>query len=143
MSNTDWRADLKKLSELSKSCTDLAEPWAFFHDHLLENEAFMIQGFPKTNEKLTATLAAIGGKFLNRPTTPQIIKMTYVRDGRFWHGFCTLEGRPSLFFYFEQPDIGLISLAESFVSPKFDFFRFQLVELPPEAAYGFSTRGQA
>jgi len=112
-----------------ETATDLEEPWALFRDRLASSSSFMAKGVPKKSSALLEMIATTFGKALGVSAAPVGMKSIYVKQDRLWHGMCSLGGRPTVYFYFEDLELGLAGVMSSLTGGRVELIRFRRVVL--------------
>ena len=134
---------IETLRQSVKSASDLEEPWNLFHDELAMSAEFMTMGAPKASGVLLDVIAKAASNVLGEPGTAVRVASIHLKKQRMWHGCCSLAGRPIVWFYFEDLEIGLAGILSSLTGGKVDLIRFTCVKLRGPAWRGGRARAKA
>ena len=104
---------LQKLKEMIVSAESFSDPWEYFFDHFGEKPEFMTMGAPAEHPVLEAVVEKLAqeihkGDSRVTPTKPMLVKL---EDQKFIHGSFFVQGRMGVLIFFEDIDMGLMSLS--------------------------------
>jgi len=126
--NTVLNSKISQLRELLVSAKDLAQVSDYFHDVLVLDDAFMAAGELSSQPRLLIALQAVlervvpGGKL----GVPMLVRL---REQTLCHGYSTWGRGHTVFFYFEQLDLGFCSYSPSLSSEQVIYLRFNLTNV--------------
>lgn len=134
---------IEALRQSVKTATDLSVPWELFHDRLASSSEFMAMGAPSKSTTVLKMLATTASKALGASLTAVGMTSLHLKKQRLWHGFCTLGGRPTVYFYFDDLEIGLAGVMDSLTGGRVELIRFTCVALDRPAWRSAGARAKA
>ncbi len=99
----------------------------FFFDHLGENDFFMKRCKRAKNPQLTATITAAAKQVFQREVTITGMMLLKYPKFSFYHGSCFIEKKVAGMFFFEDINMGMLSVVRNY--PETSFVRFSLIPL--------------
>ena len=134
---------IEALRQSVKTASDLSVPWDLFHDRLASSSEFMALGAPSKSTTVLKMLATTASKALGASLTAVGMTSLHLKKERLWHGFCTLGGRPTVYFYFDDLEIGLAGVMDSLTGGRVELIRFTCVRLDQPGWRGAGARAKA
>ncbi len=129
----EFDKEIKKLKEVMMSADELIEIFRFFFDHLGENSDFMEMGNLTEHPGLNRILKAIGKRLLNDDIRITDLLLREIPKHGFIHGKCFINDKMTSVLYFEDIDMGIISIILSFSNPPDNrLLRFSGVSMPDD-----------
>lgn len=130
----DRIATLKTMVQTAKR---FSEPWDYFHGELVAHPLFHTLGEHARNETLEHTVAEVCQAVLRtHGVEPRWQGSIRASVHGFWHGLFDAGGRPAIFVYFEEENVGLVQIP--LLNERDDqlLVRFTCVPLPPGSTFG-------
>jgi hypothetical protein len=118
---------LEQLRELLQSEEEFGKIFAFFFDHLGEDETFIQAGVAATSdfqEELLPILESILKRMVKQEVMIAQLLLTEVQTHRFYHGPCLSDAGFGCVLYFDDLKMGLLSLSPSMGSGMVHYARF-------------------
>jgi hypothetical protein len=127
--------NLGKLEILKKrmaEATDFTEPFTYFLDHFGDKDEFLEIGKRVSHPKLEQMLNVAAALLLRTPK-PRVENCLFIRIPKRWfiHGGCRVNGRVANFIYFEDIQLGLLSVLPETPDGMTLLERFSARDLPP------------
>lgn len=122
---------------------DFSVPWNYFHDQVVAEPSFRLLGVPAPNERIAGALEAAASHALREPAKVRELSLIHVPDESFWHGYVEFNGPVGIFFYFDEPAVGLLGLSQSFDKPDIFLVRVSVAKTAGEGVLFPGRRGQA
>lgn len=122
----EWQR-LEQLRNLLQNEEEFGKVFAFFFDHLGENEKFIQQGAqagPEFHEELLPILENILKRMVNRDVMIAKLLLTEVQAHHFYHGPCLSDAGFGCVLYFDDLKMGLVSLSPGMGSGMVHYARF-------------------
>ncbi|MCS6859692.1 MAG: hypothetical protein NZT92_05160 [Abditibacteriales bacterium] len=127
MSNVELLETLKKKLVTADDFMDVLR---YFFDHFGENPDFIALGKPTRSETLEAVLQYTGSRMLGKPVKVHNLLLIRLPEHGFIHGGFTADGKMGNVFYFEDIQMGLMSVVTSVVSGETKMARITLQAVP-------------
>lgn len=123
-----YRASLARLAEHLRTTTDFSSAFDLFDRRFGSDRRFIAASVPTTSELLERSLEHLAHKIVGRDATWRWMTplLRYV-PGRILHGAALVGGRITVVFYFEEHDLGLVTIC----GDETHFARFSKLSLPP------------
>ncbi len=104
---------LEKLKDLIVSAESFGDPWDYFFDHFGDKPDFMSLGKPAEHPILQAVVEKLAREIHKGASTVTVTKPMLVRieTHQFIHGSFFVQGRMGVLIFFEDIDMGLMSLS--------------------------------
>jgi hypothetical protein len=106
----DFAHHLDTLRERMLHPTDYELAVNYFLEEFAGDVKFIEQSEPDEAPHLIAVLTHVTGKALGQPARFDEARVFLLREHRFYHGNCAVQGRVVLFFYFQDADAGILAL---------------------------------
>jgi hypothetical protein len=103
---------------------NLAEVWEYFMDNFGESEEFMQLGERAGSPVLEAILSEIAKQLFAKPVSLNNLMLVRLEEQSFVHGGCTLGNKMGSLFYFEDIQVGLLTVLWSFTPSDTKLIRF-------------------
>ena len=133
---------LQNLKDMIVTAESFGDPWDYFFDHFGEDQEFMALGEATEHPILEAVVEKLGRElYKDSPavvvTKPMLMKL---EQYQFFHGSFFVQGRMGVLIFFEDIDMGLMSLsAESEESPTL-MMRFSTYQVDEDKAIHLNPR---
>jgi hypothetical protein len=133
-----YLTNLARLKELLQTADNFGDIIDFYFDDLDKDPAFVSRSKPVKHPEVMRALKTITAEIFKRedPVVSNIgainvTRLVLLRLGKhpFYHGTCLINGRPVSLLYFEDIDMGLVSVAARF--PYMEFARFTCYRVKP------------
>jgi hypothetical protein len=115
---------LDTLKEKMHTCKDLAEVWEYFMDNFGENDYFMKLGTRGSSPVLEAILSEIANQLFSKPVALSNLMLVHLPERSFFHGGCVLGNKMGSLFYFDDIQVGLLTVLWSFTPSDTKLIRF-------------------
>ncbi|MCU0495206.1 MAG: hypothetical protein MUD01_26770 [Chloroflexaceae bacterium] len=124
--------DLRQLNKLKLKMTEekqISDVFTYFFDHFGENEEFLKLGKPKRHELVEQVVGKTVGNLLKLKNVAVMYNflLIHIPEQSFYHGGCMIGGKMVMIIYFDDIQMGCISVAMSFQGGKTQFVRFSTV----------------
>ncbi|MDM8516218.1 hypothetical protein QUF76_08480 [Desulfobacterales bacterium HSG16] len=117
-----FKKELTMLKDKLISCEDFSEIHNMFFDLLAENHDFLRLSKKAKHPVLKQAAAAIGKKLLQKEVEISLFMLLKYKKYNFYHGTCFIDGHIAGIFFFQDIDMGMMSLS---VNPPYtSFMRF-------------------
>ncbi len=128
--STDLKLHLSELRERLLHETAYERAFHYFLEEFGGDNAFVAMGEVEQAPHLQAVLTHIATRALGKSTTLEQARISRMRSHRFHHGCGVVDGRATIFFYFEDGNAGLMAIIPG-MRGEAEIARFRL---PPELA---------
>ena len=127
---------LLKLKDMIVTNEDFSESWDYFFDHFGESRQFMALGKTVKNKLLEAVVEKVAGELYQGSTAVTIVKprLVKLRKYHFVHGSFFIEGRLGALIFFEDIDMGLMSVTPVSADGPTHFMRFSAYRVGADKA---------
>lgn len=122
----EWQR-LEQLRELLQNEEEFGKIFAFFFDHLGENEKFIQASVAATSdfqEELLPILENILKRMVNQEVMIAQLLLTEVQAHRFYHGPCLSDAGFGCVLYFDDLKLGIVSLSPGLGAGMVHYARF-------------------
>jgi hypothetical protein len=137
------RDRIDKLRRLTIESREIAEAVQCFHDELVALEPFMALGHVAHDPLLEEIVRKVTRAAVS-PFDATSLRMTHIAEPGFWHGVaCSAQGGLAVFFYFEEPGMGIAHVLPSLSASREHFLRFRGIRLDRPMRPGPGRWGQA
>jgi hypothetical protein len=109
--------DLALLATLKQEllhAQDFKQIWSFFMDNFGEDPAFMKLGERVQDPMLEAIVKQICGQVFGKPVSLGHLLLTRLPEHEFIHGGLVVEGKLGMVLYFEDIQVGLLTVVMAF-----------------------------
>jgi len=106
----DLKLHLGELRERLLHQTDYERALHYFLEEFGGDKKFVEMGEVEQAPHLKAVLAHIASKALEKSLELEQARISRIRGFRFHHGCAVVDGRASIFFYFEEVNAGLMAI---------------------------------
>jgi hypothetical protein len=130
-------AKLQRLKQLMQTEPELPKISDMFWDEVAHEPWFASAGHPTENPRLRAIMERVGRHVLGEAYRASSTMLIHLREHAFWHGCCVLDGKLGQVFYFEDIDLGLLTIAGDIGSGTTHFVRFSNLEANGEITPAF------
>jgi hypothetical protein len=121
---------LATLKDKLATASDFSEVQRYFLDHFGEDPEFMKLGEKARHPFLEAVFAQIGQQLFRSPAALMELLLIRLPEHHFIHGSCVLNGRLSQVIYFEDVQLGLLTVLASLTPPETKYARFSGRAMP-------------
>ena len=97
---------------MTRTAADFSSVFAYFFDHLVESPGFLDEGRPIHHEVLERIVAVAGRQCTEAPILACRLTLVELPGKGFVHGSGWLDDRITVLFYFEDPGVGMLAVAE-------------------------------
>ncbi len=117
---------------------DLSDIMTFFFDELMAVPGFMAMGVPcQGDATMNRIIGAVETIYRQQfpgesAAKPHVLSLLRLKKYKFFHGSCIINGKLGALFFFEDLDMGLVSLGGMPPDHQVMHFRFQAVQLPDD-----------
>ena len=137
--------DLDRLHELKNmivSATSFGDLWDYFFDHFGDKPEFMDLGGPTEHPMLEAVVERLGREIYKDARAVVVTKPILVKleDYQFIHGSFVIQGRMGVLIFFEDIDMGLMSLTAASKDTPTLMMRFSTYQVDKDKAIHLNPR---
>lgn len=125
------RAFEEHLTELKRMLAledEFSDTFKYFFDYLGENRDFVSLGKRAKNPDLKNIIKAVGESVLNEEVKVTGFLLTFLKEHRFYHGGCQVNGRMATVFFFREISMGMVAMLHSMKTHNLSFIRFTTFE---------------
>ncbi|HWN70737.1 MAG TPA: hypothetical protein VNM90_24015 [Haliangium sp.] len=122
-------ARFQRLKQALQVERDLLKISDVFWEDVAQEPWFAGAGHPAENARLRAITEHVGCHVLGEGYHASSTMLIHIPEHAFWHGCCALEGHLGQVLYFEDIDLGLLSVAGEIGSGRTHFVRFSSLKL--------------
>lgn len=123
---------METLKRKLQTSDNFSDTMAYFFDDVTSQSAFMDRGKASRFGLLEQVLVGIGESLLGRKATPEHLLVIKLKDFKFFHGACFMEGRPLNFIYFRDIDMGMVTCMTDPASVEVTHTRFTCFRVDKE-----------
>jgi hypothetical protein len=120
---------LLTLKEMMLATEDFNDAWEFFFKAFTGNETFIEQSIKTEAPLLETILDKIGKTLFGNESMLSDLILLKIPQYNFIHGVCLIHGRPASLIFFEDSDIGLISVIKSITNHEMSLVRFSTIKI--------------
>ncbi len=133
---------LEKLKKMIVSAESFGEPWDYFFDHFGEKPEFMTLGKPAKHPVLEAVVEQLAREIYKGESEVTVTKPMLVElaEQKFVHGSFFVQGRMGVLIFFQDIDMGLMSLAAQSPEAPTLMMRFSTYMVDGEKAIQLNPR---
>lgn len=117
--------DFATLRKEFASATDFSAFWNYFLDTWASRPDFLAMGGPAHTDELSAIVKHVGDKVYGRPTNPMGMKLIKIPEAKLAHGACLLEESMACVIYFEDLEMGLVTVTTNESKTHYARFTFK------------------
>jgi hypothetical protein len=117
-------AKLQLLKQAMQTERELPRISDVFWDEVAREPWFVNAGHPAENTRLRIITERVGSHILGGPYRATSTMLIHISEHAFWHGCCVLAGKLAQVLYFEDIDLGLLTIAGNIDSGTTHFVRF-------------------
>lgn len=117
-------ARLQRLKQAMQTERELPRVSDVFWDEVAREPWFVSAGHPAENIRLRIITERVGSHVLGGFHRASSMMLIHIPEHAFWHGCCVLDGKLGQVLYFEDIDLGLLTLAGDVESGTTHFVRF-------------------
>jgi|LGVE01.1.fsa_nt_gb hypothetical protein len=132
-----FEKELLTLKDKLLTAKDFREPYQYFFDNLAENSIFLGLGKRAKNPLLKKILTIIGKELFKEDVTVTNLLLTKIRKHHFYHGPCFIQGKMAGVIFFEDIDMGMLSIVMSLKSYETSIVRFSSVKMESDKTIFF------
>lgn len=126
-----FREKLSALQEKLLTGENFSETYDFFFDHLGENNEFMHMSKKTKHPAIKKIIGAIGEQLFNKKVTvSHFLLLKFPKTG-FYHGACFIDGKMGGIIFFEEIDMGMLSVVKDY--PETSFVRFSALRMETDS----------
>lgn len=115
---------MKNLKEMLGNEEDFNKTFDYFFDCIGDQKGFNDLGKVTKVPILKKVFKKIGQEIFGDQGQVTKLLPIYVKKYKFYHGPCFIDGRMAGFFFFQELDMGMISIAHHIESDRVSFVRF-------------------
>jgi hypothetical protein len=101
---------LRNLRERLQHPTHYEKAFHYFLEEFGGDLNFIAQGVVAQAPQLVAMLSLVASRALGKKVQLQQTRITALPDFRFYHGLGSVDGRMTIFFYFDEINSGLVAI---------------------------------
>ena len=124
-----FKKKILTLKDKLLTANDFREPYQYFFDNLGENSIFLDCGKRAKNPLLKKVLTLIGKELFKEDVTVTNLLLVKIRKHHFYHGPCLIQGKMAGVIFFEDIDMGMLSIVRSLKSYETSFVRFSSIKM--------------
>ncbi len=124
-----FEKSLLTLKDMITIADDFKEIYNYFFDHLGDDLDFLDLGKRSKNPFLKQVLGVIGEQLFKEKVEITQLMLTKIPKHSFYHGPCLMNGKMASVLFFEDIDMGLLSVVMSLGSYRTDFIRFSSIQM--------------
>lgn len=109
--NNPFLKELEALKRLMTETDEFHKIQNYFFDHMAEKKSFLEYSKITEKEELKQIVAFICERLFKKKPTIVLFMMMTIPDYPFFHGSFFVEGHIAAFFYFQEIDMGMLSVS--------------------------------
>lgn len=115
---------LEQLKGILCKTEDLSESSRFFLDNFGNNPDFMQHGKSVKHDRIKSIMKATCADLFGKQSKVTTLNIFSFKKENFHHGLCHMDGRLAVFFYFDEIEMGLITIMMGPVFGQCSYVRF-------------------
>jgi len=130
-----FEKEIKEFKKLLSSSNDFREIWNYFSENFARNDSFFDLGKEIKSKKIKSLITLAGEKLLQKKVTVSNLAIANIKKFNFSHGACAIDNKFGAFFYFNDINIGLLSLMGNPLKNEISFVRLTAIISGDPAAF--------
>ncbi len=132
-----FKKELNGLKDKLLTCDTFSEIQEMFFDVVAENQEFIRLSKKTKHPIIKAAVSAIGKQLLEKEVEITHLMLLKYKKANFYHGTCFIDGHMTSVFFFQDIDIGLISLSKN--PPYTSYMRFTSIPFEEDGPLPLTT----
>jgi hypothetical protein len=133
-----FEKELNQLKNLLITSEEFDEVYRYFLDHLGENQKFLDIGEKAEHPVLTKVMELVAQQVFHKKIAISRMLLIKIPEHHFYHGPCMLGNTMASLFFFEDIDMGLISILMALDSREVRFVRFSSMQVKGDGEVFFT-----
>ncbi len=124
-----FEKELATLKYMLMTADEFKDVYGYFFDHLGENSDFLKLGKRSKHPLLKKILETVGEQLFGKKVMITKLLLTKIPKHRFYHGPCFINGKMAGVLFFEDIDMGMLSVLMSMETYTTHFVRFSSIQM--------------